>query len=571
MTQASFLDWLEDPPPPLALVPDLHSKLRWYQQEARDRILEEFQTVDSTMAVMATGLGKTQVFCGVTEAWDGNVLVLAHRDELVQQAKERLEAFTGEVVEVEQRDSRASSNARIVVGSVQSVTRQNRLDRLGADRFQLVILDENHHAVASTFKRVLEFFHKAKRLGVTATPDRGDEKALGKLFDSVAYCMDISEGIEAGYLVPIRGHRIQLDTIDLSNVKVQGGDLVAGQLDEAMLRATEGIVKAVLEHEPDRQAIHFYPGLKTCEFATQRMNALRPGSAALVVAGTPLDERRETMRAFKEGRLQHLMGVGVPTEGFDAPPASAIVMGRPTKSRSLYAQMAGRGTRVLPGVVDCFPLRDQPRERRGAIAGSAKPDMVILDFVGNSGRHSLVGPEDLLGGNYSEAEIKLAKKKESPGGDIRSALDAARLELKRIAGEMSSRVKSQKSAFDPFTTFGISMTKLAETEARFGYTPASDNQRRMLRNAGVEEVDLERISKQGASKLISTMIKRREVGLATYKQLRALRKWGVATPTNLTFRNASQTLDYVTSMRGFKTDPMKLADLMHGQRQMGED
>jgi hypothetical protein len=197
--------------------------------------------------------------------------------------------------------------------------------------------------------------------------------------------------------------------------------------------------------------------------------------------------------------------------------------------------------------------------------------MVILDFVGNSGRHSLVGPEDLLGGNYSEAEIAEAKKKQSPGGDIRSALEKARLELKRIAGVMVSKVKSKRSEFNPFTCFGINTKKLEETEQRFGYTPASDAQRRVLLGAGVEAKDLSSLSKPAASKLISTIIKRREVGLASYKQLKLLREMGIATPTLLTHRNALDTIRYVDSLRGFTPDPGRVAVLMNGERQPGED
>lgn len=514
----------------------------------------------------------TQTFAGVAEAWDGSVLVLAHRDELVWQAQERLQAFTGEMVEVEQRDLRASHRARIVVGSVQSVTRQNRLDRFGKDRFQLVIADEAHHYVSPTYKRVLDFFESAKRLGVTATPDRGDELALGKIFQSVAYCMDISDGIEAGYLVPIKGLSVELGTIDLSGVGVSGGDLIAGQLDEAMLRATEGIVKGVLEHEPNRQGIGFFPGIKTADFATQRMNALRPNSSALVTAGTPIEDRRDIMRQFKAGKLQYLMNVGVATEGFDAPGVSLIIMGRPTKSRALYAQMAGRGTRVLPGTIEDYQGRGEAPLRRKMIASSAKPDMVIMDFVGNAGRHSLVGPEDLLGGNYTEAEIAEAKKKkDSAGGDIRAALEKARLELKRIAGEMASKVVSIPSQFDPFKSFGMDARRVAEHDQRFGYIPASDNQRKMLKNAGVDESVLKGLSKQAASKLIGAMLKRREVGLADYSQVKALQKFGLAPPVQLTQRNAARAIEYLHGLRGFPPDPSVVEGFLYGERAMGDD
>lgn len=364
---------------PVRLAPGAQARdygLRWYQGAGKVAVESSLEVNRSCLTVMATGLGKTRLGGAIAGDWPGNVLWLAHRDELIQQARDDLERITGEMVEIEQGQLRASSRSRIVVGSVDTVKRQNRLDRFGAERFSLVITDEAHHYTAATYRRPLEFFKNAKLLGLTATPDRGDEKALGQIFDDVAFVFDIQQGIEQGYLVPIRAHTVEVKELDISGVKTQAGDLVAAQLDEVMLKACAGIVKETLRYEPVRQGIVFLPGVKSAELAAQLFNREKPGSAAFVSGMTDKDERRDIVRAFRDGRVQYLCNCQIATEGFDAPGCSMIVQGRPTKSRALAAQMAGRGTRVLPGIVDHLDGEARAPERREAIAGSAKPDCI---------------------------------------------------------------------------------------------------------------------------------------------------------------------------------------------------
>lgn len=545
--------------------------LRWFQGDAKAAGEDALTRVRSAMIVMATGLGKTQTFAAVAGDWiQGDVLVLAHRDELVGQAAKRIEKMTGEQVEIEQADQRASYRARIVVGSVQSVMQQRRLDRLGPDRFGLIIPDEFHHYVAASFRKPLDHFHNAKILGFTATPDRADEKAMGKIVDEVAYVMDIGQGIEQGYLVPIHGRGVSLDEIDLSGVDTRAGDLVASQLDEAMLKATEGIVKTVLEMYPNRKGPAFFPGIKSAELACQRFNALKPGCATFIHAKTPEDERKEIVRDVHAGRYQFLCNVGIATEGFDWPGADIVIGGRPTKSRSLYAQMAGRGTRVLPGVVDHIPGKEGAADRRAAVAGSEKPHMVLLDFCGNDSKHSLVGPEDLLGGDYTEDEIKLAKKKtEGLGGNALQALEAARAEIRALAHAVQSRVKSTVRDFDPFNAFGIDREEIARVNARFGYVPASDKQRETLRKFGIDPSDLEGLSRQAAGRMMEKFVGRIEKGLASFKQLRLLRSMGVLAPADTSMANASAAISHAKANP--KWDPKRMDQILHERREPGSD
>lgn len=579
---AALWDDLEDDEPsfrlespgeilPVRLAPGVKARdygLRWYQRQTKEAVERALETDGSTMIVCATGVGKTRTASAVAGDWPGNVLWLAHRDELVHQARHDLEKITGEMVEVEQGQQRASARSRIVVGSIDTVKRQNRLDRFGADRFSLVIFDECQHALAPTYLKAFQFF-KAKKLGLTATPDRGDEKAMGLVFDSVAYVFDIQQGIEQGYLVPLRAHTVEMKEVDISGVATQAGDLVAAQLDEVMLKACAGIVSETLKYEPNRQGIVFMPGVKSAELAAQLFNRSKPGSASFVSGMTDPDERRDIVKAFREGRTQYLCNCQIATEGFDAPGCSMIVQGRPTKSRALAAQMVGRGTRVLPGTVEHLDGEHRAAERQVAIAASAKPDMVVLDFVGNCGRHTLVTPADILGGNYSEAEVTLAKKKTKGGGDVLKALEEARAQLRRIAEKAAIKASSVRTEVDPFGVFHI---KRDEGDTRFGRQPMTQGQYEYLDRMGVKPDQLNQMSKAEASKLISTAKVRRDHGLCTFKQMRLLQQNGV-TDIQVGFEKATEALDYIfkTRREGGKPDPAQLDAIIHRQREPGED
>lgn len=556
--------------------------LRYYQ---RERFLQAYSKwssgLRSLLAVMATGTGKSRFAAAIAKAWPtyahsfglpDTVLWLAHRDELVVQGREELERMTGMPVEVEQGDWRAGHKAKLVIGSTQTFHKR-RLEKFPADRFGLLIPDEGHHYVAATYKRILDHFACAKILLLTATPDRGDQRALGTITDDVLAPFDIADAITAGYLVPVRGKHVTLEKVDLDKIGKSAGDLKAGELDEAMLASVDGIVQKTLEEEPDRAALCFFPGVRTAELAAARFNFYRPGSAGFVSAETDPLERRRTVRDYKEGRLQYLCNCMVFTEGFDAPHTSLIVQGRPTLSRALYAQMIGRGTRTLPGLTDDVQGEHEAATRRATVAASKKPDMVVLDFVGNSTRHSLVGPEDILGGSYEEAEVKLAKKKRQEGDsrDATSILEDARKELQRLANAKRTKVAAAVREFDPFAVLGVAM----EDEVRFAsrsVRPATELQLGALKNLGVHESELAGMSHVAASKFLDHIAIRRKRGLCTYKQLAHLRKFGVA-DTRVTFERANAAITYIASKGWGKqaVDPHVLNSILNHRRQPGED
>lgn len=582
-----FLDLLDaEPPPPihmvgredppsildLPLAPGVTPReygLRWYQTDARDKIHEALKENRSCLVVMATGLGKTVLFSAIAGDWtEGSILILVHRDELVRQTVATLERLTGEMIEIEQGELRASDRARIVVASVQSIMRQNRLDRMGARRFGLIIVDEAHHYISPSFRKPIDFFEYAKVIGVTATPDRGDEAALGQIFDDVAYVMDIQDGIETGYLVDVTGQRVEVETLDISGVDNSNGDLNSVQLDEAMVKAVEGIVRKSVDLVPARPGIWFWPGVKSAQYAAEKFNVLQPGSTGFVSGMTPPDERRQLIEDFRAGRLLRLSNCMVLTEGFDAPRASVIGMARPTKSRALYAQAIGRGTRPVCESLGNYMSKDEGPIRKKLIRASEKPDCLILDFVGNSGRHSLMGPEDVLGGNYTAVEVEYAKK-QKPSGGVLVSLQKAREELRRIAAATQARVQAKVNQFDPFGVLHLNRGA-DQAEMRFGYKPMTPGQLEALKKIGLRDQDLEGISRTEASKLLGAAFKRMDLGLASYKQLRALKKYGID-DVRISFKRASEAMTYLQQMNWKDPDPRRLHSILYAPRQPGED
>lgn len=498
--------------------------LRPYQQEAVERIHTELAVNRSTLLVMATGTGKTTVFGEVARLWPGKVLVLAHREELLGQAKERIENMTGENCDIEQAEFHAGWKTRLVVGSIQSLSRLPRLQGFDRDHFGLIIVDEAHHTPATSYKRLLDYFCDAKVLGVTATPDRGDKKALGRHFDSVAYTFDIEAGIAGGYLSPITARRVFVDSIHLEAARTVAGDFNQGDLDAVM--STEenihAVVKPCIELCAERPTIVFTTGVETAKRMAEVFCRYRADSARSVDGKTESDERKRTINGFLQRKFQFLINVGIATEGFDAPQTSCIVIARPTKSRALYAQMAGRGLRVAAGKNDCL----------------------LLDLAGNSGRHSLVSAADILGGSYTDEEVKRAKVIIADGGevDVQDALDQAHEEAqaaeieraKRAALDAAKRAKAQAKVayrvqrFSPFSVIDIADPGQVSPGA-FGSGPVSMEQLNTLAKFRVPGVAAGGMDKRQCDAFIAGLRGRASAGLCTYRQAKELQRRGVDT------------------------------------------
>jgi superfamily II DNA or RNA helicase len=341
-------------------------QLRGYQETAVASILAGFQEFDRQLAVMPTGAGKTIVFSKLAEAMQPRrSLILAHREELIEQAVDKIAKSTGIFAQVEKAEQRASLMSPVVVASIQTLMGAQRRERWPRDHFAQIVVDEAHHALADSYQKVLRHF-TGKVLGVTATPDRGDKRNLGQYFENVAFEITMFDLIKQGYLSPVKVKALPVE-IDLKNVKSVAGDYSADDLGTALTPYLRSIAKALRDHASFRKCLVFLPLIATSKTFTDICQ--QEGLSAAHIDGTS-EDRKEILARFADGEFDILNNAMLLTEGYDDPSIDCIVVLRPTRSRSLYAQMVGRGTRVHP----------------------AKDDLLVLDFLWLHEKHNLVRP-----------------------------------------------------------------------------------------------------------------------------------------------------------------------------------
>ena len=333
--------------------------LRPYQREALDAIAQaERRGVRSQLVALPTGTGKTVIFSELIRQHPGSALILAHRDELLKQAADKLSMVAPELglsvgfVKAERNDV----GAPVVVASVQTLARQRRLAQLPA-KWDRVIVDEAHHGTAASYRRILDHVDAPLVVGFTATPERHDKSRLADVFEEIVYARGLLEMIEQGYLANLTGLRVELADLDLGSVKVSRGDYQAEDLSRALRAAGAPAHTAVAltEHALDRKSIVFVPTVALAHETAAAIDAAGIPAAALD-GTTPDDERAAIIRRLAAGELRCVVNVDVLTEGFDEPSVDCIAIAAPTRSRIAYVQRVGRGTRIHPHKSDCLVL-----------------------------------------------------------------------------------------------------------------------------------------------------------------------------------------------------------------------
>ena len=362
-------------------------QLRDYQRECLTAIFKRYQAgIRRQLTCLPTGSGKTVIFAEFPRYFKmkNQMLVLAHRAELLDQARDKIRRANPELrVEVEQANRSADPDCNVVVASVPTLGRKGskRLRRLDPDRFFLIVVDEAHHATAETYKRVLDYFgvfgENTRKLlvGFTATPKRGDGVGLDAVFQEIVFSKPLPEMIKAGYLSPVAGYRVETE-IDLSRVKTRMGDFVVAQLSQAVNVAERNdlIVKVFREYLEGRQTLCFCVDVAHSHSLAVAFN--KEGIRAAAVSGDmDRSERAKALEDFRADRIQVLANCMVLTEGYDEPAVEGIILARPTKSTLLYTQMIGRGTRLHPG----------------------KENVTIVDIVDVTREHSLTTLPGLFG------------------------------------------------------------------------------------------------------------------------------------------------------------------------------
>lgn len=414
---------------------------RPYQTDAIEALRKGWTAETNRLAVvLPTGAGKTVVFANLIaqmrqQLGRQRTLVIAHREELIEQAAAKIRAVCPDlrvgIVKAERNHHRVMD---VIVASVQTLAVKRRREQI--QDIGLVIVDECHHAAASTYRTVLEHFGAWRGIpvaGFTATMTRSDG-GLGDVWQDVVFTLDILEMIGDGYLCDVRGKRVTVQGLDLDKVKTRNGDLMDGQLGQALddSGAAGTIAAAYVQHAADRPGVVFTPTVATAQSMAAAFTEAGITTAA-IWGDMPRDQRAAELARYKSGAVQVLTNCMVLTEGFDAPHTSCIVVARPTKSPGLYCQMVGRGLRLHEG----------------------KRDALVLDVMGASTQHKLASIVDL-----TTQEIG-AVPEDRP---LREAAEEFRAEETRRQAVLQLQ-------FEETDLFGRSSTAWLRTEAGTWFIP----------------------------------------------------------------------------------------------------
>ena len=509
-------------------------ELRPYQSEAKAAVFTQWDKgARKTLVVLPTGCGKTIVFAKVAEECvrQGNrVLILAHRGELLEQAADKIKKSTNLGCATEKAEqSCLGSWFRITVGSVQSMQREKRLSQFSDDYFNVIIIDEAHHCISDGYQKVLQHFPDAKVLGVTATPDRGDMRNLGEFFESLAYEYTLPKAIREGYLSPIKAMTIPLQ-LDLSGVSIQSGDFKAGDIATALDPYLHQIADEMMKYCRDRKTVVFLPLVKTSQKFKDILN--EKGFKAAEVNGES-KERAEVLEDFDKGEYNVLCNSMLLTEGWDCPSVDCVIVLRPTKVRSLYSQMVGRGTRLCEG----------------------KSHLLLLDFLWHTERHELCHPADLIC-EKKEVARKMTENLEETAGCPMDLEEAERKASEDVIAEREESLAKQlqemrtrkKKLVDPLQfEMSIQAEDLSGYVPAFGWemAPPSDKQKQELEKRGILPDEIDNAGK--ANLILDRLHKRQEEGLTTPKQIRCLEKYGFQHVGTWTFEAGKNMIDRIAA------------------------
>ena len=539
ITDKSALATLGDSKESHSLIGRRPISLRPYQQEAREAVHKEWETRRSTLLVIPTGGGKTIIFSAIIEDCvrkGQRVLVLAHRSELLDQAADKLHKSTGLQCAVEKaKQTCIGSWFRVVVGSVQTLQREKRLQQFDPDFFDVIIIDEAHHALADGYRVILDHFTGAKILGVTATPDRGDMKDLGAVFESLAYEYTLPRAVNEGYLAPIKAVTIPLK-LDISQVGVQSGDYKPGELGTALDPYLDQIAEVIARECADRKTVVFLPLIATAQKMRDILN--RHGMRAAEVNGQS-DDRAQVLADFDADRYNVLCNAMLLTEGWDCPSVDCIVVLRPTKQRGLYCQMVGRGTRLHPG----------------------KDHLLLLDFLWHTERHQLCRPAHLVA-KTDDVARKMVETMEDAAGSAavdlmaaegKAAQDVVADREAALAKQLHEMRTRKRKLVDPLQfEMSIRAEDLSGYVPTFGWEsePPTDKQRERLEKLGLFPDEIDCAGK--AAKLLERLDARIQSGLSTPKQIRFLEGKGFRHVGTWSFEAARKMIDRIAA-NGWRT------------------
>lgn len=451
--------------------------LRYYQMEAVSAVYREWDRVQSTAVISATGTGKTEMYLAIGTSYPGRVLVVAHRDYLLNQPIKRLEKHGFTDVDIEKAELRSEGRlvgAKMVFASVQSLCRAERLATFDPFAFSVVIIDEGHRATAKSYRTILEHFKKNPRLRIlilTATPKRKDGIALGTVCDSVAYTFGPQTAIEEGWIVPLRFYRREVKGLDFSTVKLKGSDLDQEQV-EQLLMQEEPLHRVCASLAEDRgPTLIFCPGVLIARAYYTLMNKrYRPGRAEVLWADSTDIQREEVGKKLANGDIDYLFNCDIATEGYDVPELVRVVWAAPTASLVKFTQGTGRVFRPHSSLRNSLVGgRDEAECRRLQIQQSPKPMGMVVTYYPQNCTHQLCEPNDILGGEDRPADVKAYSKQiqeltaaqdggSDPNEDTKSA--EAIVELRMLVEKRRDRLKAEAKTCDTeYDAFGGSRNR----------------------------------------------------------------------------------------------------------------
>jgi superfamily II DNA or RNA helicase len=377
--------------------------LRYYQEKASNNIDASLAGgINRQLLVMATGTGKTEVFSYLPDKLahrlPGQQIVLVNRDELAKQAINKLRLRNpGKNVQQEAGTETCDPiNADLIVGSVQTLGRKGttRLGKFNKSTLDKFVVDEAHRSIANSYYNIYEHFDLLKDgdtrllLGCTATPIRGDGEGLGKLYQKIVYTYSLRQAIEDGYLVDIKGIRVDTKT-SLDGVHTHAGDYDKEELAKTVNNPLRNELVAVSykDHCDGRQAIGFGVNI---EHSKELAKVFRSHNINADAVWGADPDREDKIAKFRAGKIQVLFNAQLLTEGFDLASIECIILAAPTKSGVVFSQRVGRGTRLPEGVSNMHSLIIEPEVY-------IKQDCIVLDICDSTSRHSLVTLPTLLG------------------------------------------------------------------------------------------------------------------------------------------------------------------------------
>jgi superfamily II DNA or RNA helicase len=508
-------------------------ELRQYQRDAANAAWRGFREYRRQLAVLPTGAGKTVIFTKMAaHPTLQPALILAHREELIEQAANKVEDACMIRPGIEKAEQSCNGERPpIVVGSIQSMANPSRLAKWSPDAFNFIVVDEAHHALSESWQRVLEHFPDAKILGVTATPHRGDKKNLGRFFQNIAYEISLLDLVKQGFLSPIKIRTVPLK-IDLTTLVKKAGDFSeadSGKLLEPILNEIGATIK---EYAVNRKSLIFLPLRQTSRNLCSVLQAL--GLKAEHVDGDDPDRARK-LEDFKNGKITHLCNAMLLTEGYDEPSIECIIPLRPTASQPLYAQMVGRGTRIFPG----------------------KDHLLLLDYLWLHEKHNLIRPAHLIAGSDDIADRMTSASEEAADRPDYSTLDLEELHQnalhereESLRRELQKKAKKKSKLIDALEyALDIGSMALAEYEPTMPWEvgPPSARQLELLTKFGIAPDTIS--SKGHASKLMTAMFDRSKMRMATAKQVYWLTRYKHPSPHTASEKEASAFLDQRFSKR----------------------